>query len=60
MSDMDTQNELKATKDLAAALHISGTPAFVLTNDSFTQFKFIGGATSKEALQQIITKFEKN
>lgn len=60
MADMDTQNELKATKDLAAALNISGTPAFVLTNASFTQFKFIGGATSKEALQKIITKLEKN
>jgi protein-disulfide isomerase len=44
------EEELKSNSDIAQALKIEGTPAFIIANKDLTQFEFIPGAISKEDL----------
>lgn len=49
-----TQQQLTDNGQLADALKLVGTPAFIIANKSLTQFRFVPGATSKQQLQQLI------
>ncbi len=56
--DMDSakvQQELKDNFQLAQALQLAGTPAFVIANKDLSQFRFIPGATSAQDLQKQIS-----
>lgn len=44
------EEELKSNSDIAQALKIEGTPAFIIANKDLTKFEFIPGAISKEDL----------
>lgn len=59
MSTKPVSNELNQNREVSTALGLTGTPAFVLTNHDMTQFEIIGGAASKEALQEKIDDLQK-
>lgn len=56
MKNPTIAQQLRANFKLAQALHLIGTPTFVIGNKSLTAFKFIPGATSKQNLQQLISE----
>jgi protein-disulfide isomerase len=48
------ESELKQNDQLAQAMHLMGTPAFIVANLSTNEYKFIGGAASQEQLQAVL------
>lgn len=54
MNGPKVQQELKDNFQLAQALQLAGTPAFIIANKDQSQFRFIPGSTSAEDLQKQI------
>jgi protein-disulfide isomerase len=54
MAGTAVQSELKQNAQLAEAMHLVGTPAFVIANLSTNQYKFISGATTEQNLQKAL------
>ncbi len=58
MNSESIKQELSNNFNLAKALELEGTPSFVLSSRSLTQFDFIPGAVSEQSLQQAINKIK--
>ncbi len=56
MEAPEVKGELKQNFKLAQDLQLAGTPAFIVANKAGTQFGFIPGATSEQALNAQIAK----
>lgn len=51
MNDASIQNQLKANFQLAQALKLAGTPAFIMANKAESTFRFIPGSTTEKDMQ---------
>ncbi len=58
MNSPAIQQQLRDNFKLAQALHLIGTPTFVIGNKALTQFRFVPGATSAENLQSLIDQLK--
>jgi protein-disulfide isomerase len=54
MNSPVVEQQLKSNFELAQALHVMGTPTFVIGNKAETKFKYIPGATSLDDLKKQI------
>lgn len=54
MNNPAIQDQLRNNFKLAQALHLVGTPTFVIGNKALTNFRFIPGATTADNLQTLI------
>lgn len=59
MNNPEIQAQLTSNFKLAQALHLIGTPTFVMSNKALTEFKFVPGATSEQNLQSLIDQLSK-
>ena len=59
MNSPEIQAQLTSNFKLAQALHLIGTPTFVMANKALTEFKFVPGATSEQNLQTLIDQLSK-
>ncbi len=60
MSSNLIKQQISKNMQLAQALHLVGTPSFILSNKSHTQFEFIPGATSETNLQDKIDELSQS
>ncbi|OGO90276.1 MAG: hypothetical protein A3F41_07355 [Coxiella sp. RIFCSPHIGHO2_12_FULL_44_14] len=59
MNSAATDNVVKSNFKVAQALDLQGTPAFVLTNKTTNNYKFIPGQTTEENLQKLLDQLNK-
>lgn len=59
MSDPKIEKQIRDNFKLAQALHLIGTPTFVISNQGMTKFEFIPGATSERDLQSKLEQVQK-
>ena len=58
MNNPAIMQQITANNELARALDLAGTPAFILTNSAENRFEFIPGETSEENLQNKLNQLK--
>ncbi len=58
MEDPATMNQIKATFALSKELGLSGTPVFIIANQSKDNIKFLPGSTTQKKLQQLLNELK--